>query len=641
MKPAIPCTALLLAALLSIGWTTGAGAAAALPAIGPIALEVDLSDAPRKLFHARISMPVKPGPLTLYYPKWIPGEHAPSGPLGNVAGIRFTANGRTLDWRRDLVNMYAIHVDIPQGASTLDAAFDFLSPDGGGQFGQSVSATPKIVDLEWNQVLLYPAGYASRDITFEPSVKLPQGWRYGTALEPAGTRGDGIHFQSVSLNNLVDSPLIAGEYFRQVDLAPGARVPVYLDMVADGPENLAMTPQQIGHFRDLVKQAYALFDSHHYGAYHFLLTLSDNTGHFGLEHHQSSDDRTWADFFTKADTALVGATLLPHEYVHSWNGKFRRPGDLWTLDFNSVPEKDDLLWVYEGLTQYWGMMLTARSGLWTAQDYRDAMALTAADMDHRPGRTWRPLQDTADEASILYYVPGAWANWRRGVDFYPEGALLWLDVDTKLRELSHGRRSLNDFARLFYGMDNGSYVTRTYGFDDVVASLNRVQPYDWARFLRERLDTTRYHAPLGGITRGGYRLAYTDTPSTYFKANDKLRKISNQMYSVGLLISTDAASKGLIQDVLWDGPAFKAGIGAGMQLVAVDGRAFTPEVLNEAITQAEGSAAPIQLLVKNLEYYRTYAVDYHGGLRYPQLERVPGTPDYLDRIIAPLKPKTF
>ncbi|MGH8399291.1 MAG: hypothetical protein ACRETA_13785 [Gammaproteobacteria bacterium] len=333
----------------------------------------------------------------------------------------------------------------------------------------------------------------------------------------------------------------------------------------------------------------------------------------------------------------MGSGLLPHEYTHSWNGKFRRPADLWTPDFNSMPEKDDLLWVYEGLTQYYGDVLTARSGLWSKDQYREALALTAANMDHTPGRSWRPLQDTADEASVLYYTPGDWANWRRRTDFYAEGELLWLDVDTKIRELSHGRHTLNDFAREFFGINNGSYVTVTYDFDDIVAALNKVQPYDWTKFLRNILDTRQYHAPLAGITRGGYQLVYTDQPSSYVKASEKVRKQLYAMFSIGLLVSTDDKDAGSIKDVLWNGPAFKAGLAPGMKIIAVNGQAFTPEVFREAIREAKGSTTPIQLLVKDLTYYKTYAVDYYGGLQYPHLERVKSQPDYLDQVIAPLK----
>jgi predicted metalloprotease with PDZ domain len=611
-------------------------AAAPAWAADSISLTVDLRDSARHLFHVQETLPVKAGALTLYYPKWIPGEHSPSGPLANLAGIEFTANGKPLAWRRDLVDMYALHMDVPQGVSTLNADFDFLSPGGGGEFGQSPSATPDIVDLEWNQVVLYPAGAASKDIMIEPAVKLPEGWKYGTALEAASGGDTAPRFKTVGLNKLVDSPLIAGRYFNRLDLAPNDKVPVHLDVVADTPEDLAVSSQQLSGLRNLVQQAYVLFGGHHYDHYDFLFTLSANTGHFGLEHHQSSDDRIFPDYFTDPASQLVGAHLLPHEYVHSWNGKFRRPAGLWTPDFNTVPMQDDLLWVYEGLTEYLGDVLTARSGMISAQQYRDALAASAANMDHRPGREWRPLQDTADDAQIAYYAPREWQNWRRVQDFYSEGELIWLDVDTKLRELSKGQRSMDDFAHAFYGMDDGSYVTKTYTFDDLIATLNQVQPFDWASFLRARLNATQEHAPLEGITRGGYTLAYTDTPTEFFKDTDKVRKTMNLMYSIGLMLSISESRRGVIEDVLWDGPAFKAGLGSGMRLIAVDGRALDadPKVLQDAIQAAKTSKEPIRLLVRQQDQYVTYDVDYHGGLKYPVLEPMPGQAPLLDAIIA-------
>jgi len=605
-------------------------------AAGPIVLQVDLREAGRHLFHGHEVIPVKPGPLTLYYPKWIPGEHSPSGPLENLAGLKIAAGGKPLAWHRDLKEMWAIHLDVPQGASSLDVSFDFLSPATGGEFGQSVSATPDIADLEWNQVLLYPAGSPAKDISFEPSVVLPAGWHFATALETGSSSADGAHFKSVSLENLVDSPLIAGSHFRRLDIGMDDKVPVHLNLVADTDEDLDVSPKQVEAMKNLVRQANLLFGSHHYAHYDFLFTLSDDTGHFGLEHHQSSDDRSWAQVFTDPDTALIGTHLLPHEYVHSWNGKFRRPAGLATPDFNSEPMQDDLLWVYEGLTEYLGNVLTARSGAITAAQYRDMLALDAATMDHRPGRSWRPLQDTADEAQILYYAPREWQTWRRVQDFYTEGELIWLDLDTKLRKLSGGKKSIDDFTRAFYGMDDGSYVVHPYTFEDLVAALKGVQDYDWAGFLRERLDTTKVGAPLDGIARGGYQLGYTDTPSEYFKAVEMVRKLQNFMFSIGLQVDMSEHNRGLIQDVLWDSPAFKAGLGPGMKLVAVNGRAFDAdkEVLKDAIEAAKSGKAPIRLLVRQQDDFLSFDVDYHGGLRYPVLTPVAGKQPLLDAIIA-------
>lgn len=633
--------ALITAIFVATAWTGSVRAAADIttPYPGTLRLEVDLTQAPRKIFTVHETIPVKPGPLTLYYPKWIPGDHAPDGPITNVAGIVFTAEGRKLPWQRDRIDMYALHVDVPAGVSALDARFDFLSPHKSDILTGDVTTTRNLVDLEWNQVVLYPAGYASRAITIDPSVVLPRGWRFATALEPhTGTGDDGtaIPFAPVTLNTLVDSPIIAGRYFKQVDLAPGAKAPVYLDVVADAPDDLAITPAQIADFRNLVAQENRMFASHHYDSYHALLVLSDHVTPDGLEHHQSSDDKMgYADYFTDPQAFAIGSPLISHEYTHSWNGKFRRPRDLWTPDFNTVPMQGNLLWVYEGLTEYLAVVMDARSGFWTPQQFRESLAMTAAAMDHVPGRTWDSLQNVANTAQLEYYVPSEWDSWRRGTDFYPEGVLLWLDVDTKLRALSHDKRSLNDFARLFYGMDNGSYVTKTYTFDDIVAALNTVQAYDWATFLRAILDSNATHADLAGLSRGGWKLVYTDEPSALWKAAYSAAvqsDVTNAMYSIGFTVSSD----GHVADVLWNGPAFKAGVDPDMQITAVDGKKFSPEVLENAIVHAKKFSGPIELLVNDNDHYETLAVDYHGGLRYPHLERMKGTPDYLDEIVKPL-----
>ncbi|HET7359942.1 MAG TPA: M61 family peptidase, partial [Rhodanobacteraceae bacterium] len=556
----------LLAALAATGaHATEAPVAKDVPYAGMLTVNVDLTDAPKRMFRVHETIPVAPGPLTLYYPEWIPGEHSPSGPINNVAGLELTANGQRVAWRRDLRDMYALHLDVPAGTSELDLQFQFLSPGEGGSFGASPSSTPALVDVEFNQVAFYPAGYYSRQIRIQPTVTLPHGWQFASALEVASRSGDSTTFKPVSFNNFVDSPLIAGQYFKRVDLAPGAKVPVHLTVVGDAASDVKISDAQVKQHRALVKQLYALFGAHHFDHYDLLLTLSDHTGHFGLEHHQSSDDRLPADFFTDDGMYMRAASLMPHEFVHSWNGKFRRPADLWTANFN-VPMQDDLLWVYEGLTDYWAGVLTARSGLWTPAQYRDSMASIAAAMSHRTGRAWRSLQDTADAAPLTYYGGGGWSNWRRGTDFYPEGQLLWLDVDTKIRELSHNRHSLDDFAKAFYGMDDGSYVTRTYTFDDVVATLNQVQPFDWATFLHQRLDYTGSDLPEHGLARGGWKLVYTDKPSAYEKASGKLSHGLNLAYSMGLSLSGD----GTVRDVQWDGPAFRAGVVPGMDVVAVD-----------------------------------------------------------------------
>ncbi|MBS0557313.1 MAG: M61 family metallopeptidase [Proteobacteria bacterium] len=607
------------------------------PYPGTLTLRVDATDTTRRIFRVQETIPVQAGKLDLYYPKWIPGNHRPTGPIVNLTGIIITGNGKRIAWRRDLLDMYTLHLDVPVGVDSLEVRFQYLSPIGDGAAAGGISATAKIVDVEWNKLVLYPAGYAARAITIAPTLTLPAGWNHASALDADRKDGSTAAFKPVALNVLVDSPVLAGTNFRRVDLAPGARVPVHMDIVADHASNLVMSDTQIQQHRNLVAQAVALLGSQHYDHYDFLLTLSDDFGFSGLEHHRSSDNRIWANFFTDADAPLAGdaGDLLAHEYVHSWNGKFRRPADLATPHFN-VAMRSDLLWVYEGLTEYLGKVLSARAGLYDPEQFRAVLAWTAAQMDKRPGRGWRPLQDTADSVQTLYAAPDAWKSWRRAADYYPEGVLLWLDVDTTIRERSRGKKSLDDFVRAFYGMDDGQPGPRTYVFDDVVNALNAVQPNDWAAFLRQRLDSTDVAAPLDGIARSGWKLAYTATPSAVSRAYEKILKFHDFTDSVGL--DVDAGDKpGLIRDVLWDSPAFAAGLAPGMLLVAVNGEAYNADRLNEAIATTARDRLPIQLLVRIGDAFSTIAVDYHGGPKYPNLVRIPGTPDRLSAIIAARK----
>jgi predicted metalloprotease with PDZ domain len=638
MSRTLKCLAPLLFACTAGSALAADAAAGAAPYPGTLLLHVDLSDTPHRVFHVREFVPAAPGPIELLYPQWIPGEHSPSGTLDGVSGLVITANGLPVPWRRDLDDMFRLHVDVPAGAKGLDLAFEFLSPGPGRKFGGSVSATPALTVLEWNQVVFYPAGVPVRQVTIAPAVTVPADWRWATALEAAPAAdadagkapAGGVHFAPVSLEALVDSPLATGRYFRQIPLSDSP-VPVRLDLFADRAENLAASDEQIRHQQRLVKEAAALFGARHYRHYDFLFVLSDLTGHFGLEHHESSDDRLGADYFTDPDYYLAGSDLLPHEYTHSWNGKYRRPAGLLTPDYN-VPMKGELLWVYEGLTTYWGEVLSARSGARTPEQFRDLIATLAAAMEYTPGRAWRPLQDTADEAQILYGMPQAWSRWRRGVDFYPEGALVWLDADTLIREASHGERSLDDFARTFYGQDDGQATPRPYTFDDVVAALDKVQHYDWARFLRARLDGKSALAPLDGIVRGGWKLVYTDEASAMSRAQAKVRKSMDLASSLGIVVDTGEAS-GTLADVVWKSPAFEAGLAPGMRLVAVNGTRFTPEILRDAIKAARTGTQPTELLVQDFDQFRAVKIDYHGGLRYPHLVRIENTDERLDDIV--------
>jgi predicted metalloprotease with PDZ domain len=599
------------------------------PYPGVLAIAIDLHDAPRRIYRVHETIPVKPGPLKLYYPKWPLPDHAPDGAIANIAGLTITAKGKPLPWRRDIDDMFTLRLVVPQDADSVDLAFQYLSPGPGVWYGYEVWSTPHLVDLDPTQVAFCPAGYFARDIQIAPSVTLPRGWKYATALEVAHQSGDVTQFKPLSFNNFIDSPLIAGEYFKRVDLAPGDKVPVHLDIVGDSAAAVNISDQHVAEFRRLVKQLYALFHSHHFDHYDLLLTVSDHVAGTGLEHHQSSLDMTDGDFLTDVDAFIASATLIPHEFTHSWNGKFRRPADMWTPAFNT-PQPADMVWAYEGLTEYWSVVLAARSGLLTPAQYRDSLASVGAAQSHRTGRRWRSLQDTADSARLLYFNGDYWTNYRRTTDFYPEGELLWLDVDTKIRELSHNRRSLDDFAQAFYGMDDGSHVTKTYTFDDLVGALNGVQPFDWAVFLRTRLDYTGSALPEHGIERGGWKVAYTDTPSDYDKALSKAHHEIDLADSIGATMS----NKGEVSDVQWGGPAFKAGLVPGMKIIAVNGDEFSAEGLEGAIREARDGKSPVELLVKYVGTYSTIKVDYHDGLRYPHLVRSAGIPDLIDAIAA-------
>jgi predicted metalloprotease with PDZ domain len=600
-----------------------------IPYLGAIHLSVDATDIERHIFRIQETIPVRAGEsMVLLYPQWTPGNHAPSGRVDKLAGLMIQANGARVQWVRDPVDVFAFHVEVPAGATQLDVSFQFTSPTDTNE--GRVVMTPDMLNLQWTALALYPAGYFARQIMAEPSVRLPEGWQFATALETAANRGGVTTFKPVSFDTLLDSPMFAGRYFKRLDLDPGGRVPVHLNIVADRADLLEVKPEQLEAHRALVQQAYKLYGSHHYDHYDFLLALTDHMGGIGLEHHQSSENATVLTYFTEWDKNADARDLLPHEYTHSWNGKFRRPADLWTPNFN-VPMRDSLLWVYEGQTQYWGFVLSARAGLLTKQQTLDAIAATAAVYDHRVGREWRAMQDTTNDPIAAMRRPLPWRSWERSEDYYSEGELMWLDADTLIREKSVGQRSLDDFAKAFFGVNDGSFVPSTYVFDDVVKTLNAVLPYDWATFLRERLDGHGPGAPLDGITRGGYKLVYTDTPSSYFKDAEVRRKITDLTYSLGMTI----AAEGKLSDVLWEGPAYKAGLTVGTQIIAVNGIALDADQLKRAIADANKTKAAIELLVKNGDRYRTVKIDYHDGLRYPHLEREGSAAGSLDQILTP------
>ncbi|NIJ68663.1 M61 family metallopeptidase [Xanthomonas sp. 60] len=588
---------------------------------GMLRIDVDARDLERRIFKVTATVPAQPGPLTLLYPQWLPGNHSPSGPIDKLAGLEISANGQPLRWTRDPYNVYAFKVDVPAGAHEVVARFNYLSSQGGSQ--GRVVMTPAMLNLQWNANSLYPAGTDTHHLQAQASVTLPQGWDYASALDIERRDGDTVHFKAISYDDLVDSPLYAGTHFRRYDLDPGARQPVYLNVFADDADSLKASEAQLQAHRALVRQMDALYGARHFDHYDFLLALTEQLGGIGLEHHRSSENSAEPGYFTDWDKSWLARDLLPHEFNHSWNGKYRRGADQAVRDFNT-PLGDSLLWVYEGQTQFWGQVLAARSGLWSVEQARDVLANVAATYDRgRPGRAWRPLQDTTNDPTIAQRRALAYRNYQLSEDYYSGGQMIWLEVEGKLRALTGGKRGLDAFAQRFFGMDNGRWDLNPYTFDDVVATLQAVAPFDWAAFLRERLDGP---GPLtGGLEMAGWRLAYRDTLNEAFKAQETRAKAALLTYSIGATV-TDA---GVVSDVVWDSPAFNAGLAPGMTVLAVDGRTYKSERLRKVVAASKDSTAPITLLVKNFDRISPLTIEYHGGAQYPVLERIPGTRDGL------------
>ncbi len=598
-----------------------------VPFPGTMQLTVDASDVTRGIFRIRQRVPVSgPGDLVLLYPQWLPGNHAPSGDIKKIAGLRFSAGGRTLEWVRDPLDVFAFHVDVPAGVSAVDAEFHYLSATTGNQ-GRIV-ATPEMASIQWIANSLYAAGHYVRQIPVQASVITPAGWTVAGALRPSGPgAGNRVTFETVSYETLVDSPLIAGLHYRQIPLTDR----VFLDVIADTPAELAAKPEQIAAHRRLVDQSLKLFGARHYDHYNFLLTISNNLGGIGLEHHRSSENGVKRGYFTDWENAGSSRVLLPHEFVHSWNGKYRRGADLWAPDYRTQTEPS-LLWLYEGQTQFWGYVLAARSGMLSKEDTLGALASTAATYAQAtPGRAWRPLVDTTNDPTIARRAPQAWRGWQRSEDYYSEGLMIWTDVDRIIRQQSGGRRSMDDFARAFFGMNDGDWGVLTYRFDVVVATLNRVQPYDWAGYLNRRVNSVAPEAPLEGFTQGGYDLVFTEEPTEWIKVAEKRAKNHDFTYSGGFVVGNDRT----ISSVIWDGPAFNSGMTVGSELLAVNGRTFDADALKAAIKAAKGTSQPVRLLIKSGDVYRTLDLNWSGGLRYPRLVKRGRAPGTLDALLAP------
>ncbi len=600
----------------------------------PIQLVADLTDAPRKIVRAEIDLPVSPGPVTLITPKWIPGTHQPFGPVSNIVGVVFTANGKTLDWRRDDVDLYEFHVTVPPGVTMLHAHLDCLVP---------LNVSHRLALLDWESLALYPANTPVRDIAVQPSLIVPAGWSIGTALVPSGgtayplpAAGSTTKFAVTNVEQLEDSPVLIGQNFREFALAPEISPKHFIDVACDQPEDCSLSAAELANVANLVREADALYKSHHYNQYHFLVAMSDFIGtDTTLEHGQSSEYGVGEKDLSEEASALYDADLLPHEYTHSWDGKYRRPAGLYQADFATM-QQGGLLWVYEGMTQYLGNVLAARAGLKSPQQYRDILAFTAALLDYTSGREWRTTEDTAVAASVLRANDPAWADWRRSQDYYDEGQIVWLDADTLIRKLTSNQKSLDDFEHIFLGKGgNTGPLIVTYTLDEVVQDLNQVAPYDWAGFFHDRIYSIAPHADLAGIERGGYKLVFTDQPT----ATETLVLTTRHgtpgveaWYSVGVGLG----AQGEVQAVRWNGPAAKAKLTPGDKILAVNGQAFSPERFRAALRNAKNQAEPIHLTVQSDTFLSTIDLDYHEGERYPALERVEGTPAYLDDIIKPI-----
>jgi predicted metalloprotease with PDZ domain len=599
----------------------------------PIQITADLSEAPRKLYHAEVDIPVKPGPVSLTTPKWIPGNHRPTGPVDQITGVVFTANGKVLPWRRDDEDLYQFHVTVPAGVTTLHAHLDCIV---------TARVTQKLAVLEWEKLLLYPANTPVKEIPIQPSVKVPEGWGIGTALtptdgyDPQHPKGGLTHYAATTVEQLEDSPVITGEFFHEFALAPEVTPKHYIDVVADSSEDSQLRPALLSELNNLVRETGAAYASRHYNVYHFLLTLSDVAGGEGLEHGQSSDNGVGEKGYSDAAHQLAEADLLSHEFTHSWNGKYRRPFNLYQDDFTKMQE-GSLLWVYEGMTQYLGNVLAARSGLKSQEQYRDMLAASAANLDSKPGREWRSTEDTAIAASILRGGNPAWANWKRGQDYYQEGELFWLDADTLIRKLTGNKKSLTDFLHIFLGKGgNTGPLIVTYNRDELIADLNQVAKYDWGTFMHDHIDAINPHADLAGIEQGGYKLVYTDKPTksarTIASTGGRRGGGIDAWYSIGIRINNE----GDIADVRWNGPADKAQLFPGQKIIAINGNVFSGEALHTAIKEAKNKTEPIHLILQGDTFVTTADINYHDGERFPSLVRVDGTTDYLDDITKPL-----
>ena len=587
-----------------------------------IKLDVDASEAFRNVVHVKESLDVRGGDIDLFYPKWIPGEHSPTGTINDMVNFFVTADGKALDWRRDDVEMFAFHVTVPAGVRQIEVRFDDVSQPG-------TVATANLARIKWNRLLVYPRGVNSDNITVAASMTVPSGWQYATALTENRSSGNTVNFNGTNLTEFIDSPAIIGRYFAKVPLATDP-VPVEMDIAGETADSIKYSPETLTWWKNLVTQANLAYGAHHYRKYRFLLTVSDEGGDEGLEHHESSEDGVGENALSDRLAMQDLGDLLSHEYTHSWNGKYRRPASLTTPDFEQAM-KGDMLWVYEGLTQYMGHVLPARSGVWSVEMFRDVIADTFAGMNMQSGRKWRPLVDTARAVQITYPSPRGWMNARRRVDYYDEGSLVWLDADVLIRQKSNGQLSLDDFLHKFHGGQSGAPAVITYDLDQLVQALNSVVPYDWRQFFIDRIYRVAPNAPLGGITNGGWKLVFNETPNMQLQVDERAGTYVNEMYSIGAFVSAD----GEIRDVNPDLAAAQSGLAPGMKITRVNGDNFTLAGLRAAITATKNGISVISVDAVNGSTASTYKLKYTGGERFPHLVRDSSKPDYLSAIAKP------
>ena len=594
---------------------------------GPIQLHIDATDTERGVYRVAETIPVPKGMTTLklLYPEWLPGNHAARGPINLIADFHFTADGKELKWTRNPLDVYEIDVTVPEGASAVVANFVHTSPTQSSQ--GRITMTQEMLNLQWEKMSFYPAGHYTRRIEITPTVKFPDGWRVFTALDGQKQTGDTVTWDQTNYETLVDSPIFAGKYAEQFSFPDN----IHLDVVADAPKLLKLAPENLAKFKKMYAEAEALFGARHFDHYDTLLALTDRMGGIGLEHHRSSENQFEPKAFIDWDKMDWDHNVVAHELVHSWNGKYRRPAELWTPDYRT-PMQDSLLWVYEGQTQFWGYVLAARSGIQKKDTVLGMWARAAALYDEgQPGRSWRGVEDTTNDPIINSRRPLPYSSLSRSEDYYVEGALIWLEADQIIRKGTNGKKGLDDFAKAFFGVRDGDWGINTYNFDDVVKTLNSVYPYDWASFLKTRLYDPGQPAPLKGLEMAGYHLVWKDTQNPYDKGRSDYGKSHDLYYSLGMIIDKN----GKVASTLWDGPSFKAGIVNGAQIVAVNGNAYSGETIDDAITAAKTGKEPIKLLVKRGDSYDTIAIDYHGGLRYPWIEPTGKGETGLDRLLAP------